>query len=430
MGRIYSFFSSYRLSVYLLLVGALYYIFLFVWGLTSPPAVVQNIARTLPFILLYILFFVNLTLCMINRWKFLLHRTGKNPLWQKSADVICEVLCDENLIKKISETFMKRGYRSVKGDDGIYFIKGRWSPLANLLFHISFLLIPAGIIVSSLTRFEGKFILVEGYSFWSEKSDFLTISNPEIIPDISFKLEEVGAEFYEDKLFFTDLYAKIRYPGDTLEKGKSIRLKSGVRIGLSHLNIEGYGFAPVYVLKDTDGKILNSATLNLNVFPPPSEDSFFIPETPYRVYIRFYPDVKFVDMKPEPHTLNYVNPLYSVNVLRGKRLLFSGNLRPGEECNIDGFKLSFPSVKKWGQFRIVRDGGLPFVWAGMIVGVAGLLMRFFLFRREIFIKLDGDNCTISADSELFREIVRRDIQVEINKIMRGAGLVHQKRRAV
>ncbi len=425
MGRIYSFFSSYKLSVHLLLVGALYYAFLFVWGLTSPQAVVQNIARTLPFILLYILFFINLTLCMINRWRFLLQRSGKSPLWQSSADVVCKVPCDRNLTEKLSEAFRKKGYRRVTEENGICFIKWRFSPLGNLLFHISFLLIPAGVIVSLLTRFEGKFILVEGYSFWGEKSDFLTMSNPELIPDISFKLEEVGAEFYEDKLFFTDLHAKIRYPADTLAKERSLRLKSGVRMKFTHLNIEGYGFAPVYVLKDKENRMINSGTLNLNVFPPPSEDSFLIPESPYRVYIKFYPDVKFIDTKPEPQTMNLLNPLYSINVLRGKRLLFSGHLLPAEECRVDDFKLSFPSVKKWGQFRIVRDLGLPFIWSGMMIGVAGILIRFFLFRREVFIKQDGNTINISADSEWFREIFKKEIQKGVEKIIKNRGFVNQ-----
>lgn len=421
--RVYSFLSSYKLSVYLLLVGIIYYIFLFAWGLTSPSAVVMNISKSAPFVILYSIFFINLVLCILNRWNFMLKRTAKKPLWFQNSSPLFEIgEFKDSPVKKISDKFRRSGYIMLTDGDLLWFLKGQWSSLANFLFHLAFLLIPAGIIISLFTRFEGRFTVVEGFTFWGERGEYLSVSDDENFessaPYVSFKVEEVGAEFFEDKLFFTDLYAKIMYPGDTLEKEKKVKLSSGARIGFTHLNIEGYGFAPVYVLKNREGKIVSSATLNLNIFPPPTEDSFFVPDTPYRIYLRFYPDVKFKNTQPEPGTLNLINPIYSIKVFRGKRLLFSGNLKPGEECSFDQFKLSFPEVKRWGQFRIVRDPGLPLIWSGFTLMIIALFFRFFRFRREIYLKhLDG-KLSISAESEWFREIYREKIFRDIKGVLK------------
>jgi len=421
--KILKFLSSYELSIHLLLVACVYYVFLFVWGITSLPLAVRNISITMPFIVLYMVFFINLTLCLINRIPVVIKKCSSSQRFIKDSTSLLTVkLKNAESVSGILRGLIKKGYRRVEmpGETEVYLLKGRWSASGEILFHMFFFFIITGIFLSAIMRFEGRANVVEGFSFWGEKEEYF--SGPEEkaffkkAPDASFRLDEAGAEFWGNKLFFTDLYATVRYPGDTLKKVKTVRLKSGIRIGLTHFNIEGFGYAPVYLLKDNDGKIKSSMTVNLNVFPPPTEDSFLIPQTPYRVYVRFYPDAVLDNGKLRTETLNLYNPLYSVRVLRGKRILFSGNIKPDEEITIDNCLFSFTEIKKWAQFRIIRDPGIPFIWTGITLCILGLFWRVFLYRKELYLRAEDNDLIISAESEWFREIHRKQIGETIERL--------------
>lgn len=415
--KIYKFLSSYDLSVYLLIVGGLYYAFLLAWGLTSPGGVVRNISKTAPFYLLYTLFFINLTLCLINRIGPIIRRVLLKEATGKKLLKVLPIAVEE----RIHQIFSRMGYSKAYVDQGTtIFVKGRLGPIGELLFHIAFYLLLLYFFISPFTRFEGKAVVVEGFPFWGEYEEY--IEKPERdefyknAPEISFKVEEVGAEFYEDKLFFTDLYSKIFYPADTERHEATVRLKYGKWIGMVFINVQGMGYAPVYLLKDRNGKVLSSMTLNLNVFPPPTEDSFVLPDTPYRVYLKFYPDAVVKGNSILPRKLSIGESVYSIRIMRGKRIIFQGRIAPDEEIYFDNLRLSFPGVKKWVQIRIVKDPAIFLVWAGLMLLFIGLFWRVVFLRREVLIKKEHNSLSISVGSEWFSEIFARGIMKILKKI--------------
>jgi hypothetical protein len=72
--------GSWRLSVVLMVLAALYYGFLAVWATSSPPHVVANIASLAPFWLLYALLLVNTGVCLWRRLGTLRKQIGRAPL--------------------------------------------------------------------------------------------------------------------------------------------------------------------------------------------------------------------------------------------------------------------------------------------------------------------------------------------------------------
>jgi len=407
MKRIYRFLSSYEFSVYLFIAGLLYYIFLFAWGLTSPKMVVNNISKTAPFIVLYVLFLINLVLCMLKRIPVILKKSTARELLIKTRTSTITISYDK--VDKI-KNFVKN-YDELDGEKEIFILRGRFSPVADLIFHLMFVLVLSGIFTSRLTRFEGRINLPEGFNFWGEVNEYY--SKPEAkefylrAPHLSFNVSEVGAEFYQDKLFFTDLFARLKYPPETMKDEKTVRLKTGSYFGLNHINIEGYGFAPVVILRDKKNKVIYSATVNMSIFPPTTEDYFLIPDTPLRIYLQFFPDYKKNNNTIEPATMNLVNPLFLVRIYRGKRLLFNNYLRLNEMVDIDNYKFIISGIKKTAQLRVVRDPGVLFIFAGIFIGIAGIFWRFFFPRRELSIRRMGDKIEIQFSTEFFPEIYKK-----------------------
>ena len=79
--------GSWRLSVALMVLAALYYALLAIWSGSSPPHVVRNITSLLPFWLLYGLLLINTGVCLWQRLPTLRRDIGREPRWSgKAAD--------------------------------------------------------------------------------------------------------------------------------------------------------------------------------------------------------------------------------------------------------------------------------------------------------------------------------------------------------
>ena len=73
--------GSWRLSIVLMIVAALYNAFLAIWAGSSPPHVVRNIAGLLPFWLIYGLLLVNTAVCLWRRLPTLRRQIGLQPIF-------------------------------------------------------------------------------------------------------------------------------------------------------------------------------------------------------------------------------------------------------------------------------------------------------------------------------------------------------------
>lgn len=323
--RLFRRLSSYELSVFLLASWGLYAVMLSAWGAASPRIIVRSIAHTAPFLIVYSLLVINLALCT---------------------------------------------YKSI--------LRARaW---ATTVSHAAGFLIVAGVLVSSSTRFEGEALVVEDHTFWGDKADYIRTSGRGL-PEVSFLVKSIVPEFWGDKLLFTDLAALVAYPADTMERSRVIRLSSPASIGGVRINIENFSYTPDYVVIDRDGREIDSGTAVLTIFPPGTVDSFQPRGLPHRIYVSLFPDFIRTDKKASSRTMNLRNPVFGLRVMRGKTTVFQGLAQAGEGIHFDGLVLSLPGVRRWGQFRVVRDQGVPFVLSGFLLGCLGLAWRFLPWTR-------------------------------------------------
>jgi hypothetical protein len=376
--------GSWRLSIVLMVLAALYYAFLAIWASSSPPHVVQNIASLAPFWLLYALLLANTVVCLWNRLDVLKHQVSARPsLEHTPPDWERRTTAGAEAVPAVMRTL---GYRPRATDDGGWWaVRRRWSALGTYLFHGAFLLVAAGFLLSLLTHHEARVWVAAGEEFTGRPEQFLSQSPPRVatagLPSGSFRAMQITPEFWRDQLLFTELAAELAMPG-----GRDVTTRINDPIWwdwCSFLRLSGYGYAPRYEITDRDGVVLDSAFVKLNVFPPGQRDFFQAGHYPHRFYVEVLPDYAEVDGEPITRSLNLVRPAVGLRVLRGKVDLGSATLLEGRGFTFEGLTLRFPEIRYWGEFSIVRDPGMPVLFGGYVIGLAGLVLRLRGPRREV-----------------------------------------------
>lgn len=417
--RLWDFLGSRDLSVYIFIMGLTYTLFLVVFGMIVPVPWVNNISKLLPFKVLYLVFFINLTICEIKWIPVIIRRCRKPKVPETSYDLRrfghkIKVQNPKFKIQGLEQYLRRRGYKIWNSDNNdnstlntkqstlLYASRGRFSPVGNLLFHLAFLPLLLGVAASTFFRFEGSARLTEGYPFTGTIREYSSVSISPLgaLPEVSFFLNKITPSFWKGDLLFTDLRADVK---DRLGPG-SIWMSSPYRMGGASITINGIGLTPMYILRDRAGMELDAGYVNLAVFTPGNEDHFEIPGYPYQIFVSFYPDHEMVEGKVVNRSMNTKNPLYAVRIFRGRVPLYSGMLKPEDDAVFENLRLSFPDFRYWGEFRIVRDPGFAFIWVAFFLFGVGLIWRLLLYRREIIVVRSDEGVILYVDSDYFQAL--------------------------
>lgn len=424
--RVWDFLGSREISVFIFIMGLTYTFFLIIFGLLVSTAWVNSISRLLPFKVLYLLFFLNLIICEI-KWMPVIVRKCRRLKYPEATEDFqrfrhkIEVSGQGSGVRSLEGYLRWRGYKvqwpgetnsplpSSQSSLLLYAYKGRFSPIGNLLFHIAFLLLLFGVGVSVFFRFAGSARVTEGYPFSGSANEYGMISASPLTfpPDVSFSLSRLTSRFWKGELLFTDLRADVSYPGGE----GSAWLSSPLRINGARVTVNSIGITPMYLLKDNEGKELDRAFVNLAVFAPGTEDHFQIPGYPHQIFISFYPDYELKDGKAATRSMNVKNPVYYLRIFRGRLPVYSGLLKPGEEATFESLRLSFPEMKYWGEFRIVKDPGFIFIWGAFILFGIGLSWRLLFYRREVAIIIESSGVYLYGSSDYYPNLFGNKLRV-------------------
>ncbi|MCK4788653.1 MAG: cytochrome c biogenesis protein ResB [Desulfobacteraceae bacterium] len=433
--RVWNFLGSRNLSVFIFLMAITYSLLLIIFTLLVPPNWVDRISTLLPFKVLYLLFFINLIVCEI-KWFPVVLKKCKKPLLPMTDEDLRRFkfrikLEDDDLSSKyLKKYFRRKMYRvreivarpQVPGDPSsdssnhrtispvLHAFKGRFSPLGNLLFHFSFVLLIAGVWMNLLYGFEGTTILMEGEEFMGARAEYASPPASRALPVLSFRVEKITPRYWADKLLFTDLRAELKYPdGGEVREGVA-SLSNPLGINGAQVALVGMGIAPRYVLREKNERVTKSAFIKLNIFSPGSKDDFKVPGYPYKVNVSFYPDHEVVDGRLVSRSMNADNPAYFINVLRNRVPVYIGNLKPGEEAYFEGLNLSFPEFKYWGLFRITKKEGHWLIWIAFIFFGIGLLWRLFFYQREIAVIKANGTIYLYGNSEYHSSLFKEELK--------------------
>lgn len=378
--------GSWRLSIVLMVVAGLYYALLAIWAGASPPHVVRNIAALSPFWLVYLLLLVNTGLCLWRRIPTLRRDLSREPRWSERAPDWRRPLAPGEGAGEARALARSLGYRvTIAEEERVVAVQRRWSALGTFLFHGAFFLVALGFLATLLARQEARVWVAVGEDYTARPDQVLSRSAPRLLgggePDLGFRVEEITPEFWRDQLLFTTLEAGLVLGGG---ERATTRINRPLWVGpATFLRLAGFGYAPRYELSDRRGEVLDSAFVKLNLFPPGQRDQFRIPGYPHRLYLEVLPDYVDDGGRAATRSLNLVRPATELQVYRG-RLDLGGGLLVGDEGHeYEGLTLSFPEIRYWGEFSIVTDPGVPLLFLGYLVALAGLALKLCGRRREV-----------------------------------------------
>ncbi len=276
----------------------------------------------------------------------------------------------------------------LSGMAGIYtslFVRDEACPSSGniILSSIAFLgimLFGAGILLSSLTRFEGIITLSEGQevSLTAESFDAGTLYRRSFsdMPEGSLLLSEVS-QFISDEgkshgMNAAGLFYRNGRTNEPLELRLSAvfpRFADGV-----FFRIKDAGYSPRFFLFDLSGNMIEDFYAVLQLSPPGAEDAFrFDKIIPHTFYVRYYPEISLFPDKSDASGIKS-GPVFKVRIARNLDIVADQYAAPDDAIYFDKLILSAGAVKKWVEVKVARDPGMYMMWPGVILMFSGPLL--------------------------------------------------------
>lgn len=258
--------------------------------------------------------------------------------------------------------------------------------MLNIFFYLGVVLITAGIIISSLFRFEGKVVLTEGQNFGDDGAGYLEgsvysgrFSRP---PDFKIVMVQVSPSFYKKGRALWNIKANIDYKNRAIRKAIKISsLFPSFADGL-FFRADDFGYSPFYRLTMPSGETVDEAYVIMRLFPPGSEDSFRVSPMPHTFYVRYYPDSSMIKESRPTVADEKKGPVYKLRVARNLDLIFNKSVLPNEKVQAGSVFISFDDIRKWAEISIVKDDGLFIIIPGGLIVIA--VISWSIWRRVNF----------------------------------------------
>lgn len=400
--KITAFFSSMRLAVFLLIIlAAVSVIGTFIPQAQDPQIYIQRYGedtyakfRLLGFIDLYhswgfraivAMLGLNLLVCSLKRLKGIIRRTFR-PDVEKSPQFIRGLNIHNDLpapdkVQVLERALTDKKYRLIKSGKNIYAAKGILGLWGDMITHLSILTVLAGALAGSL-GFVGTRNIYEGegsgqYYNWNRGRD-----------------EDFGFSLNVDKLTVA------HYP---LSMKINVRDRAtGVKIGTYKVAEGSSLHLPDKRYKIIPEKVdLERREVLLDIYSGESVIGTYdtgLPEGgPLAPPLFIY---SFdVDSIGEPVTKSIAS---RVRLTRDGQTLKDAVVEVNSPLKFEGLVIyqtaygKDPQGRYYSGFQIVRDPGVPVVWAGFILLMAGLFLSFYFYHRQVWICIEDDRVIIGG----------------------------------
>ncbi len=385
---------------------------------------------TSPIVLtLWVLFFLNLILIMSNRipliWKKCFRRTlplnidtVKNSKHYTAIDSID--------INNIISVLKEKGYSVFIRDSAFSAAKNRFSPLATILFHLSFFLLLIGGVLSFYSQFKGTAELAvgetfEGYYKWSKKP---IIGD---IPGTTFTVSDIKTTYYKKTV-----PVNVEVVLETKKGKEVIGINRPYKEGQLSFVIKTIDIAPLFIITNSSGKEVDGAYVKLRGLGG-KESRFKMLDYEFRtIFFADYSAVKsgLKDKADVPQVLKQIpinqnglqqpreviDPAFRISVFKNGVLLTSKTIKKGREIDFDGYRLIFSDFVYWVDFYVVEEYGLGIIYTGFILMIISLLVRFMLFRRDIMGIIENSKLHIGGRGEFYPALFEEEFKGIVNKL--------------
>jgi hypothetical protein len=380
-------------------------------------------------LLLWVLFFVNLSLVLWQRLPLIKKRIALteakiiDPASAAGYSFRASYPLPAAMTRAGVLDFLKKhGFALIERDGLFYGVKNRLSPIAFGLFHLSFFLILIGGVVSMYTEFYGYLEVVEGESFQGELDHYSMLPAPPSLPrigsppQVSFTLKKIVPTVSG----FTETGLRV----DLVDKeGKEhhLDINKPYKADSSTFALKDLGMAPLFVLTDPGShQEIDGAYTRLDCLKGRS-DHFALGGYQFRV--KFYPDYLLTDGKASTRSLEFNNPVFALSIGKGQKKIGDFLLPRNGSVEFDGKRLEMRAAPFWVRFVVMKEHGIPALYTGFLVASLAVVWRFIWFRREIVGRVredeEGSVLVIAGRSEFYQDLAEDEFSALFEKL--GAG---------
>ncbi len=390
------------------------------------------------FAAIYLLLFISLAGCVIPRgvlhWRAMRARPPAAPrhldrfpehrrvYYEEPASLIVEVCADHLRASR---------WRVDVTTETVAAEKGYSREVGNLVFHLSLLVLLAGMAIGALGGFRGNVVVREGTSFAGSTAQFDSFApgrlfGPESLPPFSLTLDAFSADFQRGgqqdgapRLFRADVTLVPR-PGESAQQ-RRIEVNEPLEVDGVKIFLVGHGYAPTLSVRTKAGDVVfrdsvvclpqdagftSTCVVKVpDVSPQLGLTGFFLPTAaldqvrgPYSRFPAPDDPALFLAAWQGDLGLDGGRP-QSVYKLETAGLRRAGvdALRPGQRWTLpDGTTITFDGYVRFAAFAVARDPGKELALAAVVVAMAGLSLSLLVRRRRIWVRAStgGDRVTV------------------------------------
>lgn len=446
MNKVIEIFRSLRFTVFLILCLVIVFIIgllvpqkrligmeqYFIWKSERPDIVsfldsvgFTDIYTSTFTLILWVLFFLNLLGVMTKRipliWRRCFRKDFPSGIESIQRSAVNEVIETDSTMD-IERIFRKNGYNFFYQGNSFWAVRNRLSPLATILFHMSFFLILLGGVTSFYTKFKAEAYVASGETF---TGNYNMVSPPKIgdIPHTVFSVMDIKPKYYDK-----DIPVDLRVTLSTKKGIEVIGINKPYKEGPLSFVITNLDVSPLFIIKNIDGQEIDGAYVKLNIL---SGKEDFFEMAGYRFRVIFYTNYSASfsnSMSPDdpvniPQALKQspvserprqqkeiVEPAVHLDVIKGGRLINSGIIKLGQSIKFDGHELSFSDFTYWLKFYVVKEYGLEIVYAGFFIAIIALIIRFAFYRRDIKGMVLNGKLHIGGRSEFYSSLFEEEFR--------------------
>ena len=374
---------------------------------------------------LWALFFINLALVLWQRMPLVRHRIAISGAkitdperaagYPYKDSFPCPVGLDG---ETVISTLRKRRYKVLGDASGFYAVKNRLSPIAFVLFHVSFYLILLGGLISVYTEFIGYVDLAQGEAFHGELSRYNASPAPKLPafgspPIVSITVSSILPQVVQNTP--TGISVKLL---DGKGRVHDVGINTPYSTGPTSFVFKHLGMAPHFVIKDSTGKVVENALVKLDVLTR-KPDRFTM--AGYTFTATFYPDYVLDNGKRATRSMEFNNPVFYIIVEKEGIKIADGLVPKNGGLEFAGNRLEMQELRYWVRFYVIAQRGLPILYLGFAVACIAVIWRMIFFKREILGAVREENgvksLLVAGRSEYYKSLAEDEFAKLFGKIM-------------
>ncbi|HJV66367.1 MAG TPA: cytochrome c biogenesis protein ResB [Geomonas sp.] len=373
---------------------------------------------------LWVLFFLNLALVLWQRMPVVKHRIAlsdakitdpdQSPGYPfKASYPVPDAIGDEELLARLR----KQRYTVLGNASSFYGVKNRLSPVAFILFHISFYLVLLGGLISVYTQFVGYLDLAEGESFHGELARYNTkpaVSMPAFgsPPKTAFTVTGITPHVVGN----TPTGIDVKLVNDD-KSVHVVGINTPYSDGATSFVFKHLGMAPHFVLKNAAGQQVDEVLVKLDVLRR-LPDKFKLGG--YEYTATFYPDFTLSDGKRATKSMEFNNPTFFIVVEKDGKKVGEGLVPKNGVLEFAGNKLEMRDLRYWARFYVITQRGLPILYLGFAVACIGVIWRMIFYKRELVGSVrtttEGRRLVVAGRSEYYKSLAEDEFNKLFGKI--------------